>query len=151
MHLNKMILRLQLFENVRDLVKEYADNDSSCIKTAVLAEALTQKGYKVRMKYAVGGGEGSNCLHNLRHTFLSVSGEVLIDFYNFVGIYEKLGSYFFCADGSNTNMIVDPGFAEQFQIAKSSDRYAMLLACLPTVLVIPEERIVPLVSLTYIM
>ncbi|GAX83441.1 hypothetical protein CEUSTIGMA_g10866.t1 [Chlamydomonas eustigma] len=111
-----------LFEHVRDFVEEYANDDSSCISSAVLAEALTHKGYKVRIKHAVGGGEGSNCLHNLRHTYLSVS------------------------DGCNSIILVDPTFSEQFRIAKSTDRYSMLLACLPSVLVLPEERIVPLVT-----
>ncbi len=41
---------------------------------------------------------------------------------------------------------MDPSFGEQFQIAKPTERYSTLLDCLPPVLVLPEDRIVPLVS-----
>lgn len=98
--------------------------DSSNNSTAIyLAESLTQRGYLVRARRAVGGGEGATCLHNLRHEFLTV-----------------------LLPGEGFTFIVDPHFAEQFEIAKPTDRYSSLLACLPAILVIPEEHIQPLVT-----
>lgn len=91
--------------------------------TGSLADSLTQQGYLVRARRAVGGGEGATCLHNLRHEFLTV-----------------------LLPGEGFTFIVDPHFAEQFEIAKPTDRYSALLACLPAVLVIPEEHIQPLVT-----
>jgi integrase len=66
------------------------------VDAQVLAESLTRRGFSVRVRRAVGGGEGSTCLHNLRHTFLICHG----------------------LDNQSTPIYVDPSFAEQFQIAK---------------------------------
>lgn len=92
-----------------------------------LDRALREAGYLTRVVRAVGGGEGASCLHNLRHTFLSVS---------------KPGA----GSATGTTFIVDPAFSEQFLIAKPTERYTTILACIPEVLVLPEERIPPLVT-----
>lgn len=89
-----------------------------------IRKTLQHCGYSICLRRALGGGEGSLCLHNLRHTFLSAS---------YPGV---VGASF----------VVDPSFADQFQIAKPTLRYESILACLPSVLVIPEDRIPPLVT-----
>ena len=101
------------------------------IDVARLADSLTRAAYSVRVRRAVGGGEGSLCLHNLRHTFLLCNSPTL-DF----------GS----RAAQPPPICVDPSFAEQFLIAKPTERYAALLGCLPEVLVMPEDRISALVT-----
>lgn len=92
-----------------------------------IAHALTAKGYICRERRATGGGEGSVCLHNLRHTCLVVILPTPHD----VG---------------NNKFIVDATFVEQFEIAKPTDRYSRLLRCVPPVLVFPEDSICLLVQ-----
>ncbi len=89
-----------------------------------LAQRLTELGYRVCIRRALGGGEGPVCLHNLRHSFLSVV----------------------CPGRDKTSFVVDPCFAEQFKIAKPRPRYDAIMACIPEVLVIPEDKIPPLVT-----
>lgn len=89
--------------------------------TSELAAHLTSLGYYVRVRRAA-GGDGRNCLQNLRHEYLS------------------------CLIPGDSSYIVDPHFIDQFCIAKSTDRYSSLLACIPQVLVIPEQHITPLVT-----
>ena len=101
------------------------------IDVARLADSLTRAAYSVRVRRAVGGGEGSLCLHNLRHTFLLCNSPTT-DF----------GS----RAAQPPPICVDPSFAEQFLIAKPTERYAALLGCLPEVLVMPEDRISALVT-----
>lgn len=43
-------------------------------------------------------------------------------------------------------IVVDPSFAEQFIIAKPTPRYESILGCLPSVLVLPEAHLPPLVT-----
>lgn len=50
------------------------------------------------------------------------------------------------AAGIDSPVVVDPSFAEQFRIAKPTQRYETILACLPGVLVLPEDRLQPLVT-----
>eukprot|EP00955_Chlamydomonas_euryale_P038364 351083-Chlamydomonas_euryale.AAC.6 len=51
-----------------------AQGAGASVDAVALLEALTSAAsgtaYRVRLIRAVGGGEGSSCLHNLRHTFL---------------------------------------------------------------------------------
>lgn len=101
------------------------------IDVARLADSLTRAAYSVRVRRAVGGGEGSLCLHNLRHTFLLCNSST-----------PDFGS----RAAQPPPICVDPSFAEQFLIAKPTERYAALLACLPEVLVMPEDRISALVT-----
>ncbi|KAG1673074.1 hypothetical protein FOA52_013143 [Chlamydomonas sp. UWO 241] len=95
--------------------------DAVSLLSALTSEAC---GYRVRLIRAVGGGEGSACLHNLRHTFLVVTPP------------EHGAGHF----------IVDAHFVEQFEIAKPTPRYTRILSCVPRVLVLPEERVPPLVT-----
>ncbi len=41
-------------------------------KNQLLAAFLTRLGYRVHIRTALGGGEGFECLRNLRHVFLAV-------------------------------------------------------------------------------
>lgn len=40
---------------------------------ARLAQILTALGYRVQVRTALGGGDGADCLRNLRHTFMTVA------------------------------------------------------------------------------
>lgn len=89
-----------------------------------LSSHLTSLGYLVRVRKSIGGGEGSHCLHNLRHEFLHC-----------------------IIPGDSTAFIVDPHFLDQFEIAKPTDRYSSLLACIPAGTVcLPEDHVQPLVT-----
>mmetsp|Transcript_25717 Transcript_25717/g.76102 ORF Transcript_25717/g.76102 Transcript_25717/m.76102 type:complete len:327 (-) Transcript_25717:1208-2188(-) len=105
-----------------------AQGAGASVDAVALLEALTSAAsgtaYRVRLIRAVGGGEGSSCLHNLRHTFLVATPP----------------------GGRCGNFIVDAHFAEQFEIAKPSPRYVRIMNCIPEVLVLPEERCPPLVT-----
>lgn len=91
-----------------------------------LAQIMSALGYRVQIRTALGGGEGSDCLHNLRHVFLSVT---------LPGTSPTSRKY-----------IVDPTFKEQFVIAKSTSRFAAILAAVPQVFVGPEDHLGLLVS-----
>lgn len=84
----------------KDAIAVIVQKDISAGATGSLAGHLTSLGYIVRLRKTVGGGEGSNCLHNLRHEFLSI-----------------------IVPGESSTFIVDPHFKDQFEIAKPTDRY----------------------------
>ncbi|KAG1670299.1 hypothetical protein FOA52_003649 [Chlamydomonas sp. UWO 241] len=99
-----------------------AQNDGA-VSVATLADGLSALKYGVAVRRAVGGGDGAECLHNLRHTHLLVT-----------------------APGApNEPFVVDPTFVEQFRIAKPTSRYTQVLECVPCVLVLPESQLVQLV------
>lgn len=91
--------------------------------TTWLATKLGRLGYRVHIRTALGGGEGFDCLRNLRHVFLTVGGQ-----------------------GQSPKFVVDLTFKEQFKIAKPTPRYAALLECLPDLYVAPEASVAPLVN-----
>eukprot|EP00798_Chlamydomonas_sp_ICE-L_P023284 gene23284-30519_t len=90
-----------------------------------LAELLSDSGYSVTARTALGGGEGSDCLRNLRHSFV---------------IAEPPG----CQEGSR--IIIDPQFKAQFVIAKPTERYSAICNALPDCLVMREDCITQLVT-----
>lgn len=106
----------------KDIQKHLQDLTSASSASTSLNPHLTSLGYFVHVRKAE--GDGNNCLKNLRHTFLSV-------------FYPGL---------DKSQLIVDLQFKDQFIIAKPTDRYSSLLACISPVLVIPEEHIAPLVT-----
>ena len=77
----------------KDTIAVTLQKDGSLQASGSLASHLTSLGYIVRLRKTVGGGEGSNCLHNLRHEFLSV-----------------------IVPGDSNSFIVDPHFKDQFEI-----------------------------------
>lgn len=103
--------------------KQACGDISALGRAESLAQALSRAGYSVRIRRAVGGGEGAISLSNLRHTFL------------------------YCASSSNDSFIIDPSFREQFEIAKPTQRFTQVLESVPDLLVIPASRIAPLVTL----
>ncbi|KAG2487290.1 hypothetical protein HYH03_014130 [Edaphochlamys debaryana] len=95
--------------------------------TTKLVAILSALGYRCSLRTALGGGDGADCLRNLRHTFItcdtpSVNG------------------------APARRYIVDPQFKEQFIIAKTTARYAAILAAIPQVFVGPEEHLALLVN-----
>lgn len=99
---------------------------------ARLAQILTALGYRVQVRTALGGGDGADCLRNLRHTFLNVT---LVAAPSQQQPHQQHRLY-----------IVDPQFKEQFYIAKTTARYAAILAAVPQVYVGPEEHLELLVN-----
>ncbi|KXZ44491.1 hypothetical protein GPECTOR_67g332 [Gonium pectorale] len=95
--------------------------------TARLVSILSALGYKCSLRTALGGGDGADCLRNLRHTFITCE--------------TPAGSA-----GPGRRYIVDPQFKEQFIIAKTTARYAAILAAIPSVFVGPEEHLCLLVN-----
>ncbi|GIL64467.1 hypothetical protein Vafri_18378 [Volvox africanus] len=94
--------------------------------TARLVSILSALGYKCSLRTALGGGDGAHCLRNLRHTFI---------------MCEAPG-----CGGAPRCYIIDPQFKEQFIIAKTTARYASILAVIPQVFVGPEEHVALLVT-----
>eukprot|EP00951_Prasinocladus_malaysianus_P014400 scaffold109554_cov47-Prasinocladus_malaysianus.AAC.1 len=76
----------------------------------VLASKLCEVGYTVRVREALGGG--TDCLRNLRHTFLYVRWED--------------------AQDSAKEILVEPHLKEHFHIASPTGRYRQVLDCLPS-------------------
>ncbi|PNH08504.1 hypothetical protein TSOC_004936 [Tetrabaena socialis] len=95
--------------------------------TPRLVSILTALGYRCSLRTALGGGDGADCLRNLRHTFISC---------------ETAG----VNGGPARRYVVDAQFRDQFIIAKTTARYASILAAIPQVFVGPEEHLVLLVN-----
>jgi uncharacterized protein (TIGR01615 family) len=90
-----------------------------------LAGRLQRLGHTVRIRTALGGGGGGECLRNLRHTFLYCTVEGMM---------------------SRMNYIIDPKFKEQFEIAHPTERYQKVLDAIPREFVGTEDRITALVE-----
>lgn len=93
----------------------YAELSASSKELGVpeLADRLRTLGYSVRVRTALGttgAPVDGDCLLNLRHQFLTI---ILPDL------------------GVRAEAIVDPRFAEQFAVARSTPRYAAILEALP--------------------
>lgn len=112
---------------ISDVETAIRDEPAQATDVELLGQKLQRLGYRVAIRTALGGGDGQDCLKNLRHTFLTCTAP---------GVLEPCRKQY----------VVDPLFKEQFEIAKPSQRYATLLAALPDVFVGPEENIIPLVS-----
>lgn len=100
-----------------------------------LAQILTALGYRVQLRTALGGGDGADCLRNLRHSFLSVTLP------SPTGMPGASG-----APAAGRRYVIDPQFKEQFIIAKATKRYCSIIAAVPAVLVAPEDHLVLLVN-----
>lgn len=64
----------QLLRDVR-AYKKLAAAEGEEFDVVSLAARLSTIGYRVHVRNALGGGEGTACFHNLRHEFLIVQGE----------------------------------------------------------------------------
>lgn len=65
---------LQLLRDVR-LYKKILRVEDEEFDVVSLAARLSNVGYRVAIRTAIGGGHGTDCFHNLRHEFLVVQGE----------------------------------------------------------------------------
>ena len=96
-----------------------------------LGERLRTLGYTVRLRTALGGGSSggsASCLRNLRHCFLAVT----------------LSNN---AEDCSKEVIVDPKFLDQFEIAHSTMRYDFILSAVPSAVVAPMGRLIEGVSI----
>eukprot|EP00803_Ostreobium_quekettii_P007402 evm.model.scf_390.5 EVM.evm.TU.scf_390.5 scf_390:86747-92034(-) len=125
----------KLLESVEHLVvsqsNEFVHNGQQMIRIAArrvdlnaLAVGLQSQGYAVSIRKAVGGGNGGECLKNLRHSFLRCS-----------------------MPGADRVYIVDPYFRDQFDVHRPTPGYLMLFEGIPETLVAPEERVPQVVNL----
>lgn len=117
----KLLREVHFYRDI--LLAEDGDVDG-----VVLASKLTLCGYRVAVRQALGGGQGTAVFSNLRHSFLLVTA--------------PLG----CAC-AGVDYIVEPHFREQFEISQPTARYGGLLAMLPAVFVGTAAELLPLVQL----
>lgn len=87
--------------------RDSAATSGEPLTSTSLAKKLKELGYEVCVRSALGGGNGLECLHNLRHDFLVVcppSHEVIAKFY-----------------------IIDIDFQAQFHVAHPTKHYQALI------------------------
>ncbi|GAB4817681.1 hypothetical protein N2152v2_004727 [Parachlorella kessleri] len=113
---------------LRDVLayKERILEEEEGFDVVTLAAHLSNVGYRVHIRTALGGGQGTDCFHNLRHEFLVVQGD---------------------GEQRSVDFIVEPSFKAQFQISHSTPRYDGLLSLVPGVLVSTAAMLAPLVQL----
>jgi uncharacterized protein (TIGR01615 family) len=121
-----------LLLHVRLAREEAARRGAAHLPPAELAGTLRRLGYGVKLRVALGGGWGGACLRNLRHAFLAVQ---------LPGGSEKGGG------GADAEVLVDPRFREQFEIAHATPRYARLLEALAPEAAAPPARLAAAVGL----
>lgn len=100
------------------------------MEVEMLGERLRALGYSVKVRTALGGdsvGGNASCLRNLRHCFLAVTLPNAPDHVNGKAI--------------NKELIVDPKFLDQFEIAHPTMRYDCILSAVPSAVVAPMKRI----------
>jgi len=114
---------LQLVQDVQ-LFKKQCLEEEGQHDTIVLATKLCRVGYRVKTREAVGGG--SDCLRNLRHTFLYVRIPGEID---------------------KGEVLVEPHLREHFEIANPTALYRNLLDVLEPEFVGSVNRMVSIVQL----
>eukprot|EP01025_Chloroclados_australasicus_P002023 TRINITY_DN10474_c0_g1_i4.p1 TRINITY_DN10474_c0_g1~~TRINITY_DN10474_c0_g1_i4.p1 ORF type:complete len:411 (-),score=61.45 TRINITY_DN10474_c0_g1_i4:1942-3174(-) len=114
----KTVLDLQITESIISVLQEYGLQEVSLPDLAVYLES---KGINVKMRNALGGNAGSECLRELRHSFI---------------IYTT---------NDEVNYIIDPTFKAQFAVAHPSEQYQTLLDSLPDLYVAREDSLVMLV------
>eukprot|EP00798_Chlamydomonas_sp_ICE-L_P008128 gene8128-1375_t len=110
-------------------LKNAAEAKGGDVDASEIFQILSEKGYYVTVRTAIGGGEGSECLRNLRHNFVIAcpGGRTL-------------------SSRRSSRIIIDPQFKEQFVVAKSTDRYQAFLELIPSCLVMFEDSIAQLVT-----
>jgi len=92
----------KMVHDARDNVSGLAEGLSS----AALGKVFEDQGYEVCVRTALGGGEGVDCLHNLRHNFLVVRPP---------------------GRPGTASYIVDIEFRAQFQVAHATPSYQSLV------------------------
>lgn len=115
----------RLLRDVRIMKRDVCAEEGG-LDVVILATKLSSVGYKVYLRNALGGGPGTDCFHNLRNEFLVVCGEG-----------EEEGNLF----------IVEGRFREHFAIPHPTERYAQVLAAIPTEVASPAPSLTPLVKL----
>jgi uncharacterized protein (TIGR01615 family) len=121
-----------LLLHVRLAREEAARRGAAHLPPAELAGTLRRLGYGVKLRVALGGGWGGACLRNLRHAFLAVQ---------LPGGGER------GAAEADAEVLVDPRFREQFEIAHTTPRYARLLEALAPEAAAPPARLAAAVGL----
>jgi len=92
-------------------VREAASQQQAAVSCSAVAKALEERGFGVCVRTALGGGDGLDCLHNLRHHFLIVKPPR--------GLQGK--------PVAGATFIVDINFREQFQVAHATPHYRELI------------------------
>ena len=83
-----------------------------------VAAYLASHGYAVTIRTTVGGGNGADCLRNLRHTFLLVGGR------------SEWGHHHAAHD-----LVIEPNFREHFDVARPTERYRDFHESIPSIFV----------------
>ncbi|KAH7623944.1 hypothetical protein Ndes2526B_g01194 [Nannochloris sp. 'desiccata'] len=134
--------------HVRIAGDEVAKRGAEHLTVGQLADTLRKLGYPVKLRTALGGGWGGNCLRNLRHSFLAVTLTGSSNSNNTAaGSAALTNSSTATSSTSPCTVLVDPRFREQFEIAHPTPRYARILAEVPAELVAPADRLSKAVEL----
>eukprot|EP01023_Acetabularia_acetabulum_P028734 TRINITY_DN27144_c0_g1_i2.p1 TRINITY_DN27144_c0_g1~~TRINITY_DN27144_c0_g1_i2.p1 ORF type:complete len:421 (-),score=87.20 TRINITY_DN27144_c0_g1_i2:192-1454(-) len=113
----KTVSELQVTESIASIVEDVVDKMS----LADLVVYLETKGIEVKLRNALGGSAGSECLRQLRHSFLLYSTRDGVDY------------------------IIDPTFKSQFEVAHPTKQYQAVLDALPSLYIASEDSLVSLV------
>eukprot|EP00195_Chlamydomonas_chlamydogama_P013006 CAMPEP_0202901194 /NCGR_PEP_ID=MMETSP1392-20130828/13871_1 /ASSEMBLY_ACC=CAM_ASM_000868 /TAXON_ID=225041 /ORGANISM="Chlamydomonas chlamydogama, Strain SAG 11-48b" /LENGTH=294 /DNA_ID=CAMNT_0049587715 /DNA_START=242 /DNA_END=1126 /DNA_ORIENTATION=+ len=105
------------------LLKRHMLQSEGEVNTVHLANQLSDAGYTVSVRNALGGG--SSCFRNLRHEFLLVKD----------------------CDHDAVEHIVDLRFNEHFQIPHPTRQYADILSLVPEEFVGPSSKLLPVVQI----
>lgn len=115
---------LRLMDDVKQM-KMAVEHEEGEVDVVILATRLSTVGYRVHLRNAIGGGNGSNCFRNLRNEFLIVEAE----------------------DVFGEDYVVEARFKDHFTISHPTERYAGVMNMVPEVIVAPASAIKPLVQL----
>lgn len=116
---------LQLLRDVKNMKRAILEEESS-FDMVLLAARLSEVGYRLHLRSALGGGDGINAFHNLRNEFLIVAGE---------------------GESEGIDFIVEVRFKEHFEIPYPTDRYAAIMQSTPEEVVTSAANLTPLVHL----
>ena len=138
------------------------DDPEQATDVESLGRRLSRLGYRCTITNSLGGGDGQDCLKNLRHKFLTCTAPGTLRVHaaahspphtrcllRYMPAHRTHTTCAAAAPGSSQarqQYVVDPVFKDQFEIAKPTPRYAALLASLPDDFVGPMEHVIPLVS-----
>ena len=97
------------------------------LTSAGLAQVFEQHGYETCLRTALGGGDGIDCLHNLRHSFLVVRppGGVI----------------------GEPSYIVDIEFKDQFRVAAATKHYQSLIENMEGEFIGSEQKLRPVLQM----
>jgi len=135
--------------HVRIAGDEVAKRGAEHLTVGQLADTLRKLGYPVKLRTALGGGWGGNCLRNLRHSFLAVTlnGSSNSNNTATAAASALTNNATASASASPCTVLVDPRFRDQFEIAHPTPRYARIVAEVPSELVAPADRLSKAVEL----